>query len=71
MARLVTGNGLVRPSDVTDVRCIAAFMPYRSPMVVDRAKIEAVSTLGLETDYGSRVLRLLELDELLDLEGHG
>ena len=67
MARLVTGNEEIRPSDVMDVRSIAAFLPYCSHMVIDRAQIEAVTSLGLDIDYGCRVLRLLEVEEVLQL----
>lgn len=62
----ITGNETIKPSDWTDIKNIAAFLPYCTHMVLDKAMIEAVKASGLSDSYGTRVLRLRQLGEVLD-----
>ena len=63
--RLV-GAETVSPSDIMDIHHISAFLPYCTHMVLDKSMINAVQTLGLDAKYGTKVVRLRDLPELLE-----
>jgi len=55
----------VRRGDIADMHNIEFFMPYSHIMVLDRAMIGLVKTLGLDEKYGVETCRLKDLNELL------
>lgn len=60
-AHIISSSQPIRRGDVMDLNHIAAAMPYCTHMVLDRSMIAAVKDLGLDSEYGTTVLRLNQL----------
>lgn len=64
---LTTGQEKIRPSDIMDVHQLGAILPYCHYAVTDGAmRNRIVGKLKLDKEYNVRVVKLSELDNLLD-----
>ncbi len=65
---LTTGQEKIRSSDIMDVHQISAIMPYCHYIVTDGAmRNRIVGKLKLDKEYNVQVIKLSELDNLLDI----
>ena len=65
-AEKLCGNEDIKQSDQADIDNIAAFLPYVNYMIIDKSMADKVNKHKLDKKYGTNLIRLKELDKVIE-----